>query len=329
MTLRKALSELAREQWISLGGRGRLHRIEQATVRAPSGQGRTIRVLTPYTFAGLGTTGHVILETVAEQVSASGFRLEIEHHPGVFEGFQTGKLARLHALPDTAAWLLFYTTSEMQRWFEERGTPALVVGRTHEGVSLPSVYPDLPAAARHAAGLFCARGHRDLVYLIASFTSLGDRMASEAFAAEGHRLGANVRIVEHDPDVHSVARAVVRTLAERPRPTAYYCACPEHVVTALCRLQSAGIPVPDAVSIISGWDDHCLDFTYPPVSRYRVSGGRMGRRIARSILKMIHGEREPSAARAILPEFLEGATLGYAPQSLPRRLPVRAANTLD
>jgi hypothetical protein len=41
-----------------------------------------------------------------------------------FERFEPSRLARLDALPDTAAWLLFYSNESIQRWFVSQGRPA-------------------------------------------------------------------------------------------------------------------------------------------------------------------------------------------------------------
>jgi DNA-binding LacI/PurR family transcriptional regulator len=313
MTLRKALAQLATEEWIALGGRGHAHlvlRRPRKRKTPPLPTARTIRVLTPFGFSGWNTTAFELLETLTERVSATGYRVEIEHHRSVFEKFQASKLARLDALPDTAAWLLFYSTAPIQRWFAASGRPTMVVGKVHEGIPLSCIYPDTSAAARHAVGRLYACGHRDMVYLIENLTSLGDRMASEVFVTEARRLGARARVVHYDGDPPSIRNAVLHVMASRPRPTAFTSGSPGIAITVLCHLLSAGIRVPAEAGIIALWDDVDLDVTFPTIARYRTDGKIMGRKIEAELMNLIrHG---PGRIRSMpmMPEFVAGESVG-------------------
>ena len=313
VTLRKALTQLASEQWIELAGRGFHHRILKHNADRLATTDTIIRVLTPYNMSEMGPIHQAVFGQIGEQLSSSGYRLEFELRPHLFERHQPALLRRLANLPETAAWLLFFSTEAMQRWFSEHGAPCVVVGRTHDAIPLSCVYPDSEAKARHAAGLFVARGHRDLAYLMADFTSVGDRQCSHAFAAEARRLGANVTTVTHGADMPSVSRAIVGLLAARPRPTGFFSNCPEHCITALCQFLSAGLRVPTDVSLIAGWDDWCLQYTVPTIARYRVDSQQMSRKISNRLLDILrHGTTKVHASR-ILPDFVDGGTLDPGP----------------
>lgn len=151
-----------------------------------------------------------------------------------------------------------------------------------------------------------------MVYLIADFTSRGDRVGSEAFAAEGRRLGAEAEVVTYDPKPQGICRAVAAALASRPRPTALYLTCPEDCVTILCQLQRSGIRVPGEIDLLCGWDDQILDFTVPVVSRYRIDPDKYGRKVGAMLLDMIrHGPGKPREVR-VMSEFVPGGTLSEA-----------------
>lgn len=312
MTLRKALAQLAAEEWIALGGRGSPHRV----LRRPRKKkkpalpaARTIRVLTPFSFAGWNTTAYELLEALSERISTAGYRIEIEHHRGIFEKFQASGLARLDAKPDTAAWILFYATAPIQRWFATCGRPTIVVGRVYDELSLSCIYPDTAAAARHAAGRLYSCGHREMVYLIENLTSLGDRMASEVFVTEVRRLGAQARIVGYNGDPPSVRKAVLDLMATRPRPTAFFSGSPGIAITVLCNLLSAGIRVPAEAAVITLWDDVNLDVTAPTIARYRTDGKVMGRKLERALMDLVrHG---PGKVRVMpmVPEFIAGESI--------------------
>ena len=107
-----------------------------------------------------------------------------------------------------------------------------------------------------------------------------------------------------------MAKTITTALAFRPRPTAFLTGAPEHAITILCRLQAAGIRVPAEVSVLCGWDDNCLDFTYPAISHYRTSGEEMGRKIGRMLMDLIEHGSGKARTQMVMPEFVAGGTLG-------------------
>lgn len=146
-------------------------------------------------------------------------------------------------------------------------------------------------------------------YLIADFTSHGDRVGSDAFADEGRRLGADVRVLTYDPEPQGICRAVAAILASKPRPTALYLTCPEDCVTTLCQLQRAGIGVPGEIDILAGWDDPILDYTVPVISRYQIDTIKYGRMVGAMLLDIIrHGPGRIRELR-MMPDFAAGGTL--------------------
>lgn len=314
-TLRKALAQLARDRLVVLGGRGRLHQTRKASRGKAPPSGRVVRVLTPYPTAAHGSLNTALLKAVAERLEPAGYRTEIECHPGIFRRFSASALARLDALPDTAAWVLCYSTPAMQRWFADCGRPAVVLGRTAEGAPLSSVQINYDAVGRHAAGLFHARGHRDMVYLIDKATSLGDRAVAQSFVSEARRLGARARVASYESEPASIARCVSGLLGARTRPTAFCVGASDTTLSVLCHLHAAGIKVPAEASLLAAWDDYTLDLTVPAVSRYRCNAGQLGRLAADTLLSRIASGCGAAKVSAILPEFVAKDSLGPGPAS--------------
>lgn len=312
MTLRKALGQLAYEQVIELGGHGCRHQVRQMPVRREVSAARTVRVLTPFPVHEWGTTEHRMTEGLSARLETEGYRVVIEQHPGIFRKFQAAKLAHLDALPDTAAWVLLFANERMQQWFSRRDRPVILLGRAHEGISFSGLYPDSSAAGRHAAGLLCSRGHRELVYLIANLTSLGDRMCSEVFVDEARRLGARARIVSYEAEAEAVAKTMRDLIASRPTPTAFVSGSSDNAITVLCHLQSAGIRVPAQASVVAMWDDFALDCTFPVIARYRVDGNFYGRKGADMLLDLIRNGTALPRTHAIVPEYVAGGSVGTA-----------------
>jgi DNA-binding LacI/PurR family transcriptional regulator len=314
VTLRHALAELVREGWLTSVGRGSHHQIRKRVRTQRARSGRVVRVLSPYPLYSLGSIHHVILDTMRERLGSAGYRLEYEQQPALFSRHAPSHLKRLGALPDTAAWLILYSTQPMQHWFAECKIPCLLFGRPYGGVQLPCVYPDAPATGRHAAGLFYQRGHRDVVYLMAEFTSLNDQLTSEAFAREARRLGVNFQIVIHDREPSDLSQKLNYLLAARTRPTAFFSVCPEHCLTILCHLLNAGLRVPADASIIAGWDDEFLHFAIPKFACYKVSGVKLASKAAAMLLDLIKHGTGKLRRVPILPEFVPGETLGSTPK---------------
>ena len=311
VTLRKAIAQLVRERWITPGGRGRPHRPTPSTSHRPSpAKGSIIRLLTPYLTTELGSQHQHIRRAVSECIGSAGYWIEIEHKPGLFEHFDEAELARLDSKPGTAAWILSFSTPEMQKWFEGRDRPAVALGRRHEGVhNLNSIFPDSQAVARHVVGMFRTRGHSNLVYFIDRFTSLGDRLCAAEFVRSAKLEGAQAQVVTHGRSRESVCQALIHALAGSPAPTALFSSCPEHCITILCQLQSAGIRVPEAVSLVCGWDDAVLDFAVPPITRYCIEPELMGRKLGEMLLDQIHHGIGKVRVAGIMAEFEPGGTL--------------------
>lgn len=319
MTLRKGLAQLADEQWIELGGRGRFHRIRKRPKARKKTKGRIIRLLTPYQPASHSSYVREILTAAEERLASAGYRLESECHPRVYERFQPSQLARLDALPDTAGWMLAYTTPAIQEWFANCGRPTAVLGRVANGLPLSSVFADLEAVGRHAAGLFHSRGHREMVYLITNVTSLSDKLAAETFVAEARRLGARTRIVNHDQEPEAVNRCVMDLLASRPRPTAFFAGSNETSITLLCHLLAAGVRIPAEASVLSAAHDYHLQMTFPSIACYRTNGRVMGLRIGQLLIDLIRRGSGKVRAIPVMPEFVEGGTVAPSPARFVKR----------
>jgi DNA-binding LacI/PurR family transcriptional regulator len=293
-----------------LGGRGCHHHIRAPQVQPSVERGRTVRLLTPYPMHALGSVHHVVIEQLVERLGPLGYRMEFEHRPLLFKRHVPDELERLDALPDTGAWLLLYSREPMQRWFAARQRVCVALGPAHEGVTIPCVYLDTGACARHAAGMLYRRGHREVVYLTSEFTSLGDRIGAQVFEAETRRLGGRAQIVTHEPEVPALQKIVEGLLAAKPRPTAFYSGCPEHCIAVLCLLLQARIRLPEDIALIAGWDDEFLRYTVPAISHYRVDGVELGRKTAQLLIEMLQlGANKPRALR-VIPKFIAGGTLG-------------------
>ncbi len=308
-TLRKAIGQLVKERRVIPGGKGKHHRILPAMQEPCARRGRIIRYLTPYPRASLSATHYEIFNGLRSAAHSAGYEVVYEQRPRLFRMRSPAAFGKLEGLPDTAGWVLMYSTRLLQGWFESKGWPGVLAGMPYPGIGLPCIYPDTEAAARHAAGLFHARGYRRMAFLLPGFTSLGDRLAGKAFVAEAARLGSTGVIAGYKPEIADLRRTLDQLLVERPRPDAYFTNCPEHAVTLLCHLRNAGVAVPEEAAILCGWDDPFLDHAVPSIGRYRIDHARAGRRTGEMLLEVIRHGAAASSRVPILPDFVPGDSL--------------------
>jgi DNA-binding LacI/PurR family transcriptional regulator len=316
MTLRKALRQLADENYINLGGRGNRHLIlnEKPRIKASPSEARTIRILTP--FLEFDSNLHHIYMAISGHLSSLGFRIALECHPRLYSRFSERRLEQLNALPDTAAWVLLFTNERQQQWFASNGLPTIVMGRTYGEIKMSNIIFDSVASSRHAAGLFHSKGHTNMVYFIAKFTSLGDRMGAEAFIQAAERLNCQARIVSYDASSdEDIKRAINEVISSRPRPTAIMTGDPDVTITLLCYLQAFGFKIPKDFSIISGGCDYHLQKTFPILSCYKVDGSVFGSKAASMLVDLIKNGPGKIRTHVMIPEYCPGGSVDLAPHS--------------
>ena len=313
-TLRKALAQLSTEGLIASAGRGLHHDILRKPQAATGSRGKVIRILIPDPPEKLGELHLMMCDSLRAQAGRDGYLVEFEWHPRLFRLRTLARLdahfTRLNALPGTRGWVVFRSTETIQRWFSARRPPCVVIGPPHPGMDVVCVWPDTQASARHAAGMFHARGHLDVVYLSPRNTSLGDRRGAAAFLLEAARLGLKARLVTHPYGTEPLCKAVDELLAERRPPTGFFHYSGYDCLTLLCHLLNSGRKVPRDASVIAGWAEPFMAFTEPPITHYRIDGVATGRRIACMLVDQIERRAVAHREAVIMPEFIEGGTLG-------------------
>lgn len=319
-TLRSALKVLFDQERLVPGGRGGRHAIAEAGSRRgrgkPADSGDLVRVLSPQPrFIVAGIT-QIIFQTVSESLGRAGLHLEFEHHKGLWNLRRPrALLEKITAQPDTAAWLLYRSTKEVQEWFADSGIPAVVIGGKFPGVALSHAEFDLVAASRHAAGVFASRGHRRMVFLSVKNATAGDHASGEAFLAAAAAAGARAEVGVFDDTIPGLCRLLDGFLLAQPVPTAYFVACPNHVHATVGHLTRRGYPVPSAAAVISRMDALLLAESIPSIARYRMDAERLGRGAARLVLRAVSGEgKEAARGHVVMPEFVDGETAGGPPE---------------
>jgi DNA-binding LacI/PurR family transcriptional regulator len=212
-----------------------------------------------------------------------------------------------------AAWVLYRSTFEMQRWFSANALPAVITGTHHEGIKLPSVDTDYRAVCRHAAGQFLARRQQRLV-LLNPETGTGGELESEQGFNEAVSLSttADVQavVVRHNGTVRGICSQLDALLRMTPAPTALLVSRPVHVLTTLGYLLRRGVQLPRDMALISRDDDSFLEHVVPSVARYASDPSAFARKLSKVVLALVQGGVLSAADHRLMPRFVGGDTLG-------------------
>ena len=212
-----------------------------------------------------------------------------------------------------AGCVLAASTHKLQEWFSDQRFPCVIVGSGHPAVDLSSVDVAYRAVCRHAVGQFLARGHRRLTFLNLGVDAAGDLESEHGFdeAVTQARLpGVTAAIVRHDGTVPTICRKLDLMLRQQNPPTALLISRPGHVLTVMGHLLRRGLRVPQDIALISRDYDSFLAEMVPSVARYVASPGLMARQVSRIVVKMARDGWVKPRKSLIMPEFVEGETLG-------------------
>ena len=165
----------------------------------------------------------------------------------------------------------------------------VVINREVSGVSC--VIPDSARGISKAVRTLAANGHRKVVYVAGPLRSWmsARRWEGVQAACQWSKLEA-VRLDSASPTVDG-GRQVARAVRESGA-TAVMAYNDLLAIGLMQELQAAGIPVPDALSIVGFDDIFGADFTTPPLTTIRSPLGEIGSLAARLMLDLLDGSRE-------------------------------------
>ena len=254
----------------------------------------------------------MVIEAARTHVREAGFDLDIAISPRFALHHCTGTVAKLVKQTPVACWILWSVQAETQRWFVERGLPALALGSCLPGIALPSIDMDYRASIQHAVDLLLARGHRRIVLFIQKSAVAGYRLTEESFLSAFQRAGqrdADPRITRHDGTIKAICSALDALGAAKFRPTALVVNDAFHVITVFGHLSRLGLQVPADLSVISHGDDPCLDYVVPRLARYSVDPVGLGRKLARLAIQIAEGHSSRLRRIRIMPRFISGESV--------------------
>ncbi|WP_436529085.1 LacI family DNA-binding transcriptional regulator [Actinoplanes sp. HUAS TT8] len=207
------------------------------------------------------------------------------------------------------AILVLSELTEAQRGdLERRGLPFVVV----DGVSQPP--PEVPSiGATNFSGGYAAAEH--LIQLgHTRIAAIGGpeqlqctraRIAGYRAALETAGLPADRQLVRYSNFQHEGGLQATAALLDRPeRPTAIFAGSDQQATGVYEALRRAGLRIPGDVSVV-GFDDlNFAQWTAPPLTTVRQPLHEMGVAAARTLLRLINGERLESTRIELATELV-------------------------
>jgi LacI family repressor for deo operon, udp, cdd, tsx, nupC, and nupG len=170
---------------------------------------------------------------------------------------------------------------------------------------IPGIHIDNVAAAREATAYLHGLGHRRIAFIYGEHETLltADREAGYRQAMDTAGLPVDPNwVVEGQLSIDGAIAATRRLLELAERPTAIFCANDEMAMGCLHALRTAGIRVPEEMSVVGFDDTRYARITNPPLTTVRQPVRRIGERVMERLLLEIDGER--ASGGEILPHEL-------------------------
>lgn len=143
-----------------------------------------------------------------------------------------------------------------------------------------------------AARTLLEHGHREIAVISGPFAASDNQARLEGFFAELARNGierAAVALVESDFSPEGGYAATHTLLESGQRFTGLFCANDTMAVSALARLQQAGISVPGDVSVIGYDDDYSAAYAAPALTSVRIPTADLTQNAVRWLVNQCYG----------------------------------------
>ena len=148
-------------------------------------------------------------------------------------------------------------------------------------------------------------GHRHIAFIGLSTDSASQRRRLQGYRAALKRcaLAFRPRLVESgDGGIQSGVQAMQRLLNLPKAPTAVFCYNDRTAIGAIHTVHSAGLQVPEHVSVV-GFDDlEIAAYVNPPLTTVRQPHIELGRRAARMLFAQLN--QETAASQTLAPELI-------------------------
>lgn len=258
----------------------------------------------------LGETQHALVE--------AGHSTHFVEEAMVELGMEIPKIRRVVKREAADAWVVVGGARGVLEWFGGQGMPTFALFGRHGGLPIAATRPEKIPAYAAAVDKMVELGHRRISLLARKVRRLPspgrtERAFLERLEAHGIQTGS-FNLPDWDDSIEGF-QDLLEGLFRITPPTALIIQEAFLFVATYHFLARRGLRVPEDVSLVCSDGDSSFDWCVPPLSHIRWDSRPMVRRIVSWAGRVSHG-RQDIRQTLTKAEFVEGGTIGPAPESL-------------
>lgn len=176
-----------------------------------------------------------------------------------------------------------------------------------ELAEFPSVHIDNVAAAKEATNYLISQGHRHIAMIHGQASSLLTKDREYGYRAAMKQARLTIEegwVVEGELSIEGAIRATRKLLNHQHRPTAIFCANDEMAIGCLHAVKSAGLRVPDDISVMGFDDIRYAEVADPPLTTIGQPAEEIGERVMYRLCREIEDGRNGETTPEIVPHEL-------------------------
>ena len=178
---------------------------------------------------------------------------------------------------------------------------------------------DYESGIRQAVQHLAALGHRDIVFAAGAANDFTAELRRKAFRNSAREIGIESTIYNEDHTLEGGISAAQKILERDVRPTAIICSNDLMAIGALKILHSAGLQVPNDVSVVGLDDIHLAQFTSPPLSTIRLPRTQLAETCFEALFQMLRPNARPPRGEGVATDLIVRESTGFPRHALQRK----------
>ncbi|YCM46572.1 GntR family transcriptional regulator [Verrucomicrobiaceae bacterium 227] len=317
-TLRIAIAQLRKEGWIEVVNKRSLIRYTPSKDENKNHllKRKKITFLSPVRLEEMTWMGLVLYSELGRHLADTGASIQHAFKPGAGQTKLRHRLDQFIRDSRSDAWILYRTSYDTQKFFQENAIPAVLFGNAHKGIHLPALTIDYPAALCHSLGALSRLKHDPKrILLILPDTKLAGNIELKETFYQSLGKQASRQILLYREATENTPQIIKNALVAIPRPTAIITLRTRAAIQIHGILGSLyGLAIPKDISLICLEDAPFMRHLVPQVSRYRVESAHVTRFVSSALNQLLSsGMSKPWGHRPLIPEYVKGESLGRAP----------------
>lgn len=238
-----------------------------------------------------------VLRGIDDELVADGYDLIIGNLDNLIEREERYVNLAASGQIDGALLLSGRVPVGRDRSMTDLGIPVVTLASAVPGLDVPQIVVNERSVSADIAQHFFDLGHRRFCYVAGPEGNFNELERFAGYNDRLNELGIPARDIVRIPAGFSFTagcNAAQQFLSLKDRPTAVYAACDESAISFIKVIQSAGLSVPDDVSVVGFDGIEAALYCEPTLTTVRQPRTEMGRTGARILLDQLAGKTVPT-----------------------------------